>query len=447
MSAATRGKVLTDWNTEDPAKWNSKVAWTTLIVTTYSLFLGFAVWFLPNAIASKLTEIGFNFGSPEETKAALYWLTAMPGLSAAVLRLVYVFIPATVGTRKMVIWSSLLYVLPMAGWFFAVQDPTTPYWVLLLLSFASGIGGGVFSGYMPSTGYFFPKRLQGTALGLQGGLGNLGMSFIQLGAPLLMSVNLVGVTLLAPDSDPSKPMVVNAVIFMVPWAILAAVLGFITLRDVPVKANFRQQLDIFGNANTWYMTVLYIMTFGLFSGFGAQTALIINANFGKLSPLAATHDPSTLPVGLSYAFLGTLVGALLRFAWGPLCDKFGGAIWTFVSAIGMGLSLAFTGWVLMTIDSPADFTPFLIGMLVMFLFAGIGNASTFKQMPMIMPTRQAGGAIGFTAAVASLGPFLVGVALTAVSAHTFYFFAAAYCAICAVLAWVRFARPGAPFPG
>lgn len=447
MSAATRGKVLTDWNTEDPAKWNSKVAWTTLIVTTYSLFLGFAVWFLPNAIASKLTEIGFNFGSPEETKAALYWLTAMPGLSAAVLRLVYVFIPATVGTRKMVIWSSLLYVLPMAGWFFAVQDPTTPYWVLLLLSFASGIGGGVFSGYMPSTGYFFPKRLQGTALGLQGGLGNLGMSFIQLGAPLLMSVNLVGVTLLAPDADPSKPMVVNAVIFMVPWAILAAVLGFITLRDVPVKANFRQQLDIFGNANTWYMTVLYIMTFGLFSGFGAQTALIINANFGKLSPLAATHDPSTLPVGLSYAFLGTLVGALLRFAWGPLCDKFGGAIWTFVSAIGMGLSLAFTGWVLMTIDSPADFTPFLIGMLVMFLFAGIGNASTFKQMPMIMPTRQAGGAIGFTAAVASLGPFLVGVALTAVSAHTFYFFAAAYCAICAVLAWVRFARPGAPFPG
>ncbi|WP_371151130.1 MFS transporter [Buchananella felis] len=447
MSAATRGKVLTDWNTEDPTKWNSKVAWTTLVVTTYSLFLGFAVWFLPNAIASKLTEIGFNFGSPEETKAALYWLTAMPGLSAAVLRLVYVFIPATVGTRKMVIWSSLLYVLPMAGWFFAVQDPTTPYWVLLLLSFASGIGGGVFSGYMPSTGYFFPKRLQGTALGLQGGLGNLGMSFIQLGAPLLMSANLVGVTLLAPDADPSKPMVVNAVIFMVPWAILAAVLGFITLRDVPVKANFRQQLDIFGNANTWYMTVLYIMTFGLFSGFGAQTALIINANFGKLSPLAATHDPSTLPVGLSYAFLGTLVGALLRFAWGPLCDKFGGAIWTFVSAIGMGLSLAFTGWVLMTTDSPSDFTPFLIGMLVMFLFAGIGNASTFKQMPMIMPTRQAGGAIGFTAAVASLGPFLVGVALTAVSAHTFYFFAAAYCAICAVLAWVRFARPGAPFPG
>ncbi len=443
----TKGQVLTDWNPEDPTKWNSKIAWTTLAVTTYSLFLGFAVWFLPNAVASKLTDIGFVFGDAAQTKTALYWLTSMPGLSAAVLRLLYMFVPATLGTRKMVLWSSVLYVLPMLGWFFAVQNPATPYWVLLTLAFASGIGGGVFSGYMPSTGWFFPKRLQGTALGIQGGLGNLGMSFIQLGAPLLMSTSLVGVTLLAPDVDPSKPMVVNAVIFMVPWSLLAAVFAWTLLKDVPVKANIKQQLDIFGNANTWYMTALYIMTFGLFSGFGAQTALLINANFGALSPLAESFDPATLPVGLSYAFLGTLVGAVIRFAWGPLCDRFGGAVWTTVSGVGMAATLGFVGWVLMSADDPKDFVPFLIGMLCMFFFAGMGNAATFKQMPMIMPARQAGGAIGFTAAVASLGPFLVGVALAAMPAHIFYWAAAAYCVICAAIAWVRYARPGAPFPG
>ena len=52
----------------------------------------------------------------------------------------------------------------------------------------------VFSGYMPSTGFFFPKRLAGTALGLQGGLGNMGMSVIQLAAPFLMSISLFGLT-------------------------------------------------------------------------------------------------------------------------------------------------------------------------------------------------------------------------------------------------------------
>ncbi|MBJ2328752.1 NarK/NasA family nitrate transporter [Schaalia cardiffensis] len=437
-----QGRVLEGWNPEEAEHWSSQIAWRTLAITTFSLILGFAVWFLPNAIAPKLNDLGF-----ELSKTQLYWLTSMPGLSCAALRMVYMFLPATIGTRKMVYWSSLLYVLPMIGWFFAVQNPNTSFALLLLLSFACGIGAATFSGYMPSTGFFFPKRLQGTALGLQGGLGNLGMSVIQLSAPFLMSMSLFGVTWIAPKAAANPPVVVNAVIFFIPWSLLAALLAFLFLKDVPLKANVKEQLDIFGNPNTWYMTVLYIMTFGLFSGFGAQTALIINNNFGKLSPLAESFNPDTLPVGLSYAFLGTLIGAVLRFAWGPLCDKFGGAIWTFVSAIGMALTLSWCGWVLMTTDDPSDFTPFLMGMLAMFFFAGVGNASTFKQMPMIMPKRQAGGAQGFTGAVAALGPFLVGVALTLMPAHVFYFVAASYCVLCAVLCWMRYARPGAPFPG
>ena len=437
-----KGRILEGWNPEEAEHWSSQIAWRTLAITTFSLILGFAVWFLPNAIAPKLNDLGF-----ELSKTQLYWLTSMPGLSCAALRMVYMFLPATIGTRKMVYWSSLLYVLPMIGWFFAVQNPNTSFALLLLLSFACGIGAATFSGYMPSTGFFFPKRLQGTALGLQGGLGNLGMSVIQLSAPFLMSMSLFGVTWIAPKAAANPPVVVNAVIFFIPWSLLAALLAFLFLKDVPIKANVKEQLDIFGNPNTWYMTVLYIMTFGLFSGFGAQTALIINNNFGKLSPLAESFNPDTLPVGLSYAFLGTLIGAVLRFAWGPLCDKFGGAIWTFISAIGMALTLSWCGWVLMTTDGPSDFTPFLMGMLAMFFFAGVGNASTFKQMPMIMPKRQAGGAQGFTGAVAALGPFLVGVALTLMPAHVFYFVAASYCVLCAVLCWMRYARPGAPFPG
>ena len=431
--------VLTDWNPEDSQSWDSKIAWRTLAITTYSMIMAFCVWFLVSAIAPKLNDIGFHL-----SKGQLYWLTSMPGLSCGLIRLAYMFLPPLVGTRKLVGYSSLLYAIPMLGWFMAVQNPNTSYGVLLALAFACGIGGGSFSGYMPSTGYFFPKRLQGTALGIQAGIGNLGMSVIQLVGPLLMGFSLFGMTWVAPQSGSSGSIYVhNAAIFFVPWTIVAAILAFTLLKDVPVKANIRQQLDIFSNSNTWVMTAMYVMTFGIFSGFAAQFALIINQHYGKDSAFAGMEG---LPAGASYAFLGPLIGSLVRFAWGPLCDKFGGAIWTFVSAIGMAVTL---GWAALFLE-PKDlgqFPIFLTAMLLMFFFSGIGNAGTFKQMPMIMPKRQAGGAIGFTAAVASLGPFIVGVALSSMSASLWFWLCAAYCVACAALCWVRYARPGAPFPG
>ena len=434
-----KSAVLTDWNPEDSQSWDSKIAWRTLAITTYSMIMAFCVWFLVSAIAPKLNDIGFHL-----SKGQLYWLTSMPGLSCGLIRLAYMFLPPLVGTRKLVGYSSLLYAIPMLGWFMAVQNPNTSYGVLLALAFACGIGGGSFSGYMPSTGYFFPKRLQGTALGIQAGIGNLGMSIIQLVGPLLMGFSLFGMTWVAPQSGSSGSIYVhNAAIFFVPWTIVAAILAFTLLKDVPVKANIRQQLDIFSNSNTWVMTAMYVMTFGIFSGFAAQFALIINQHYGKDSAFAGMEG---LPAGASYAFLGPLIGSLVRFAWGPLCDKFGGAIWTFVSAVGMAVTL---GWAALFLE-PKDlgqFPIFLTAMLLMFFFSGIGNAGTFKQMPMIMPKRQAGGAIGFTAAVASLGPFIVGVALSSMSASLWFWLCAAYCVACAALCWIRYARPGAPFPG
>ena len=439
---ATSGRVLQDWDPEDPQRWSSAVARRTLVITTYSMVLAFCVWFLPSAIAPKLTEIGFRL-----SEAQLYWLAAMPGLACGLIRLVYMFLPPIVGTRRLVAYSSLLYALPMLGWFLAVQDSTTGYGVLLALAFTCGIGGGSFSGYMPSTGYFFPKRLSGTALGIQAGVGNMGMSIIQLMGPWLMGFGLFGITWIAPQTAGEGPVWVhNVAVFFVPWTIVAALLAFTLLKDVPVKANVRQQIDIFSNPDTWYMTLMYVATFGLFSGFAAQFGLLIKNTYGPSSELAATFDKSLLPLGATYAFLGPLIGSVIRMCWGPLCDKFGGAIWTFVSLIGMGATLAATTFFLHPTD-PAQFPGFLWAMLAMFFFSGLGNAGTFKQMPMIMPKRQAGGAIGFTAAVASLGPFIVGVAIASLGATTWYWISVAYCALCAVICWIRYARPGAPFPG
>ncbi|MDO5719715.1 MAG: MFS transporter [Actinomycetaceae bacterium] len=432
-----RGKVLVDWNPEDPNKWSSTLAWKTLAISTYSLTLAFCVWFLVSALAPLLNDIGFDL-----TKTQLYWLTSMPGLSCGFLRLIYMFLPATLGTRKLIGISSLLYIIPMVGWFFAVQNTSTPFWWLLTLSFLCGIGGGSFSGYMPSTGYFFPKRLAGTALGIQAGIGNLGMSIIQLASPILMGFSLFGMTWVAPAQTESGPIhIVSPAVFFIPWCILAAILAFTQLKDVPVKASVREQLDIFSNRDTWLMTFMYIMTFGTFAGFSAQFGLMINNNFGSESALQLAVKGST------FAFIAPLIGSLVRVAWGPLCDKFTGGLWTFVSGAGQAVCFFAAGYFILNPTGMGSFWGFLTAMLTMFFFTGIGNAGTFKQMPMIMPKRQAGGAIGFTAAIASFGPFLVGIALSLMTATTWLWICGVFCTVGSIICWFRYARPGAPARG
>ncbi|TFD50378.1 NarK/NasA family nitrate transporter [Cryobacterium frigoriphilum] len=424
---------LSNWDPENDETWDKKLAWRTLWITTFSMTLGFAAWYLVSAIAPRLNDIGFDLSTSQ-----LYWLVALPGLAAGLLRLVFMFLPPILGTRVLVALSSALLLLPMIGWTLVARDTSTPYWVLLALSFAAGIGGGSFSGFMASTSYFFPKRLAGTALGLQAGLGNFGIGLIQLLTPWVVGFGLLGTAALTPESDSNGELVWlhNGGLVLIPWVILAVVLALLFLKRVPIKANFRQQLDIFQVKHTWIMTAIYLMSFGAFSGLAAQMGLIILNVYG---------DFPDAPNPLAFAFIGPVVGALVRAASGPLCDRFGGAIFTFIGGAGMAVGTMVTVFFL-TPESVEEFNGFLTGMIIIFFFSGLANAGTFKQMPMIFPKRQAGGAIGWTAAIAAFGPFIVGMALTAMSPTAFFIGCSAFCVFCTGLAWFYYARPGAPNP-
>ena len=424
---------LARWDPENEETWDRRFAWRTLWVTTYNLTLAFCVWYLVSAIAPRLNDIGFDL-----TKGQLYWLVAVPGLAGGLMRMVYMFLPPIVGTRTLVGGTATLMLMPMLGWTIAVRDATTPYWVLIFLAAAAGIGGGAFSGFMPSTSYFFPKRLSGTALGLQAGIGNFGVSLIQFLTPWVVGFGLLGTAALTPQQTATGEdlWLHNAGLVLVPWVVLGGILAAIFLRRVPVEANIRQQLDIFREKHTWVMTAIYLMTFGAFSGFAAQFGLIITNEYGGFD------NP---PDPLAYAFLGPLIGSAMRAALSPLCDRFGGAVWTLIAGVGMTVSTAITVLFLSPTDR-GQFTGLLLGMLAIFFFAGIGNAGTFKQMPMIFPKRQAGGVIGFTASIAAFGPFLVGIALSMMAPRTFFIGATVYFAFCTVLTWVYYARPGAPKP-
>ena len=114
---------LTDWDPENEATWDKSLAWKTLTITTVTLTMCFVAWFLPSALVPKLNALGYSW-----TKAQLYWLTAIPGLSGGLLRIVWMVVPPILGTRKMVTLTTLLLILPVLGWGVRVQSPTAPYW-------------------------------------------------------------------------------------------------------------------------------------------------------------------------------------------------------------------------------------------------------------------------------------------------------------------------------
>ena len=460
-STARKGEWLEAWDPEDEQRWDSSLAWRTLWVTTFCLTLAFIAWFLPSAIIPKLNALGYEF-----SQAQLYWMAAMPGLSAGLLRLVWMTLPPIMGTRRMVSLSTLLLIASTLGWGVRVQQPTAPYWELMVLAFLAGIGGGAFSGFMPSTSYFFPKRKQGTALGLQAGIGNLGVSIVQLLTPYLIAIGALAVfggsqMMSSAGREDEQVWYQNAAFVWIPLMIVGAVLAWTMLKSVPIKANIKQQFDIFSNQDTWWMTLLYIMTFGTFSGLSAQFGLLMINLYGSGNPeiVQGAGESAQLliegyavPEAVKFVFLGPLVGAVARFAFSPLTDRMGGAIWTLISGIGLVVSITATIPALTPDTSSAaalqgGFTHFLWGMLAIFLFAGIGNASTFKQMPMIFERRQAGGVIGWTAAIAAFGPFLFGIGLNFLGAVPFYWSGVAWAVMCVAITWWRYARRGAPKPG
>lgn len=418
-----------------------RIAWRTLWITTFCLILSFATWFMVSVLAVRLQGVGFNLD-----KQQLFWIVSMPGLAGGTLRIIHTFLIPVAGTRHTIAFSTILLLLPCIGWAWAVQNPETSYGTFLALGFLAGLGGGNFSSFMPSTSLFFPRRLQGTALGIQAGVGNFGVSVAQFLIPwvigLAMFASLAGTPQsFTKDGKTTQIFLQNGALIWAPFIVAAALFAWFGLKSVPTaKASFKQQTDIFKNKHTWLMTSLYIMTFGSFSGFSAAFPLMIKELY---SGFPGGPDP------LKYAFLGPLVGAASRVLFGPISDKLGGAKVTQVSGIGLLLcAVAVTRYVQPT--GMGQFGPFLWLMLGIFFFSGVGNASTFKQMPMIFEARQAGGVIGWTSAIAAYGPFifsvLIGASIKGSWTAAFFYGAAAFYLLNLAINAYFYGRKGAEKP-
>ena len=181
---------LKKWDVEDDAFWKStgrRVANRNLWISIPSLLCGFAIWLYWGIITVQMLNLGFPF-----TKLELFTLAAIAGFTGATLRIPSTFFIRIAGGRNTIFFTTALLMIPAIGTGFALHDRDTPLWIFQLLALLSGFGGGNFASSMSNISFFFPKRVQGLALGLNAGLGNAGVTTMQILVPLVMTFGLFG---------------------------------------------------------------------------------------------------------------------------------------------------------------------------------------------------------------------------------------------------------------
>jgi len=472
-------------------------------------------------------------------KAALYVIGATAGLSGGIFRLPNSFVVPFVGGRNVVYMTSIGLATPCLWAGIALMSADVYAIVIVFAAMMSGVGGGAFASSMANINPFYPRRRAGFALGMNGGLGNLGVSLCQLflanvlmvyGAsssavgglwvangpwflfPLcVLSTGLAWLFMnnMPKDVHPAVPdgffqMLCNYASFQGPAYITSAIgvaiiyatrnltapaeaipitIGIIVVVSIiehafmyflvpkAAKPALSKGLAIFKNKHNYVMTYLYIMTFGSFIGFSSAFPKLILDIFDEYGPkeCAELQLKGTLeqgdcsytgwPVeGFSPAFLGALIGSLIRPLGGMMSDKWGGARVThyhtvLMTAVTIGLG------VIVKYAREAEenriryFAPFMVCFMILFYCTGVGNGSTFQQIAVIFDKSLAPPVLGWSSAIASFGAFLIpkffATAIQQGAPETPFYIFGAYYFTCIVVNWWFYLRihPNSIKPG
>ena len=195
---AGHGADIAEWHPEDEAFWEQtgkRIAYRNLWISVPALLCGFAVWGMWGIITVQMLNLGFPF-----TQAELFTLTAIAGIAGATMCIPSSFFIRLAGGRNTIFLTTSMLLAPALGTGIVLQHPEWPLWAFQLMALWCGVGGGNFASSMSNISTFFPKRQQGTALGLNAGLGNFGVTTMQIVVPLVMTVPLLGALGGAPET-------------------------------------------------------------------------------------------------------------------------------------------------------------------------------------------------------------------------------------------------------
>lgn len=456
--------VLKSWEPENPDFWRTSgkaIATRNLWISIPCLTLGFVISVLWSMVTLNLPNAGFTF-----TKDQLFLLAALPQLSGATLRICYSFMPALFGGRKWTTFSTAILLIPALWLGFAVQDTSTSYPTMLTIALLCGLGSGNFASSMANIGYFFPAARKGAANGLNAGFGNLGVSIAQFLIPLAITIPLFGgmggeAQHYVKEGVEKSLWLQNAGFMWVPLIALASIAAWFGMNDIAdAKSSFSDQAVIFLRKHNWVMCYLYIGTFGSFIGFAGAFALLTKTLFPEI------------PV-MHYAFIGPLIGALIRPVGGAISDKIGGAQVTLGVFFGMALGVVGVLACLPGPNATGSWGGFFASFLLLFACAGLGNGSTYKMIPTIFSTlalrristqnealvrqaklegaKESAAAAGFISAIGAYGGYFIpqsfGLSMKTSGGPelALYCFLAFYVS-CIFITWWNYSRRNAPMP-
>ena len=429
------GRWIDHWEPEDPGFWEKtgkRVANRNLWFSILAEHIGFSMWTIWSVL---VLFMGPAYGVDPAGK---FFLVALPALVGGLIRLPYTMAPARFGGRNWTIVSALLLLVPTVL-ALIVMEPGTSYTTFMVVAALGGVGGGNFASSMVNINAFFPEGKKGWALGLNAGGGNIGVPAVQL----------VGLLVIA-TVGAAYPRLVLAL--YVPLIVLAAVCAARYMDNIASVRNDKGAMrEAVQDSQTWVMSFLYIGTFGSFIGYSFAFGLVLQTQFGR-TPLQAA----------SVAFIGPLIGSLIRPVGGWTADRFGGAKVTLVTFIGMALATA----VVIMASEQKSLPLFTAGFIVLFVLSGIGNGSTYKMIPSIFAGRArmaidageprepalmrarrlSGAVIGIAGAIGAMGGLFINVAfrqsfLTAQSGIPAFWSFLIFYGVCVAVTYLIYLRP------
>lgn len=446
---------IVDWDPEDATAWrtgNDAIARGNLVWSIATAHVAFSIWYLWSVMVLFMPQAVYGF-----TPSDKLLVGATAALVGAVARIPYTMATTRFGARNWATFSSLILLIPTSGAMVLLANPGLPLWPYLVCAGLTGLGGGNYAAALANAEVLYPQRLKGLALGLTGGIANLGAA----------SVQVVGLLVLAAAGH-REPYWVCAI-----YLVLLAVVGagaalFMDNFSQPIRvADMRSALAM---PDTWGILLLYVTVSGSFLGFAFAFGQVIHLN---LLARGQSHAQASLHAA-EVAFVGPLLGSVARVIGGWLSDRLGGGRVTLAALAGMIAA----GGFLVGVSSRQDviggpggpktiltMAGYIAGFIVLFIFCGVGKGSVSKLIPTVFAARcrtldvseeqrrhqqcaMSGSVLGLAGALGALGATVTNLVLrqSYLSTHTetpaFVSFLVCYVGA-ALLTWARYVRPPA----
>ncbi len=448
-----RARRISHWNPEDHVAWengNKVIARRNLIWSIATMHVAFSIWYLWSVMVLFMPQSVYGFSTGDKLLVG-----ATAALVGALVRIPYAMATARFGGRNWAVLSSFVLLIPTVGAMVLLAHPGLPLWPYLVCAALTGLGGGNYSASLANVESFFPQRRKGLALGLTGGIGNLGAAGIQA----------VGLVVLATAGHEAPYWVCAVYLVLLAVVGVGAALFMDNLDHFIEVAHVRSILSV---PDTWAISFLYMCASGSFIGFAFAFGQVLQHNFVASGQ---SHGQASLHAA-EIAFTGPLLGSVARVIGGRLGDRFGGGRVT----LALVTAMIVAGGFLVAVSTHDDLTRapggpvtvftmvgYVVGFIALFIFCGMGKGSVFKLIPSVFAERslaldlsdterrhwarvRSGALIGFAGSFGALGGVGINLALrqsyNSVGTETPAFWVFMICYVgAAILTWAKYVRP------